>query len=52
MGACFQAPLATPGQRQMEMASWMGFDGLFAAHYKSCSLIVIIIVMSFDTKNN
>ena len=31
MGAYFQAPSATPRQRQMEMLSWMDFDGLFVA---------------------
>ena len=36
MGASFQAPHAAPGQRQMEMSSWTGPDGLFIATYKSC----------------
>ena len=35
MGACFQAPCATPGQRQMETSSWIGLDVLFVAPYKS-----------------
>ena len=34
MGACFQAPHAAPGQRQMETPSWIGLDGLFVAPYK------------------
>ena len=33
MGASFQAPHATPRQRQMEMLSWMDLDGLFVAPY-------------------
>ena len=33
MGACFQAPSAAPGQRQMEMLSWVDPDGLFRAPY-------------------
>ena len=36
MGVCFQAPRATPGQRQMEMPSWMDLDELFIAPYKYC----------------
>ena len=31
MGACFQAPCAAHAQRQMEMLSWVDFDGLYIA---------------------
>ena len=37
MGASFQAPRAAPGQRQMEMISWMDSDGLFIAPYNIIS---------------
>ena len=37
MGASFQAPRATPGQRQMETLSWMDLDGLFIAPYNIIS---------------
>ena len=35
MGASFQAPHATPRQRQMEMSSWVDPGGLFGAHYNT-----------------
>ena len=35
MGANFQAPHATPRQRQMEMSSWVDPGGLFRAHYNT-----------------
>ena len=37
IGASFQAPHATPGQRQMEMLSWMDPDWLFIAPYNIVS---------------
>ena len=36
MGACFQAPHATPGHRQMETSSWIGPDELIVVPYKPC----------------
>ena len=40
MSASFQAPCAAPRKRQMEMLSWVDFDGLLVAPYNS------------DSKNN
>ena len=37
MGASFQAYHAAPGQRQMEMLSWMDSDGLFVDPYNIVS---------------
>ena len=55
MGACFQAPHATPRKRQMEMSSWIDLDGLFVAPYKSrwgATIIITIIIMGFDSKKS
>ena len=35
MGASFQASHAAPGQREMEMSSWIDLDGLFIACYNT-----------------
>ena len=48
MGASFQAPCATPRQRQMETISWMGSDGLFIAHYN----ITLVITINNNNNNN